>query len=401
MPPQADREPAGRHVSGIVRSSDTSASPVRDVTTYPYVLPYVSTVCSCTSRFIFAVAPAAATRMRRVPAAAAAAARSRRWRSRPSCSKPKPIPQSSEFVATIRSLRSTTVQPQVEGIVRQIFVRAGDRVGAGQPLIQIDPDKQQATNTVTESQRASREADLAFAKQQLARMQKLFEAGAVSRAELEQAETAHKNAEAQLAAVQSQIRENQVELQYYRVTAPSAGVVGEVAIRQGDRVTPSTVITTIDQPEGLEAYINVPLERAMDLKTGPHRGAARRRRRSDRRRIRSPSSRRAPTMRRSRCWSRRRCGRCRRRFACMQYVRARIIWSNEPTLAVPIVAVSRLAGQHFVFVAEQGAAGRRRAAEAGHARRGRRRGLRRPRRPQGRASASSSRTCRSSATARR
>ena len=39
-------------------------------------------------------------------------------------------------------------------------------------------------------------------------MQKLFEAGAVSRAELEQAEAAHKNAEAQLAAVQSQIREN-------------------------------------------------------------------------------------------------------------------------------------------------------------------------------------------------
>src|SRR5688572_30892467 len=76
--------------------------------------------------------------------------------------EPKPIPQSSEFVATIRSLRSTTVQPQVEGIVRQVFIRAGDRVGAGQPLIQIDPDKQQATNTVTESQRASREADLAL-----------------------------------------------------------------------------------------------------------------------------------------------------------------------------------------------------------------------------------------------
>ena len=41
----------------------------------------------------------------------------------------------------------------------------------------------------------------------------------------------------------------------------------------------------------------------------------------------------------------------------MQYVRARVVWSNEPTLAVPIVAVSRLAGQHFVFVAEQGQQG--------------------------------------------
>lgn len=268
----------------------------------------------------------------------------------------RPIPQSSEFVATIRSLRSTTVQPQVEGIVRDVLVRAGDRVAAGQPLIQIDPDKQQATVTVTESQRASREADLAFARQQLTRMQKLFEAGAVSRAELEQAEAAHKNAEAQLAAVQSQIRENQVELQYYRVTAPSAGIVGEVVIRQGDRVTQSTVITTIDQPEGLEAYVNVPVERAGELKLGltvelldsegaviasnPVTFIAPRADDATQSVLVKATLRQVPPS-----------------IRVMQYLRARVVWSNEPTLAVPIVAVTRLAGQHFVFVAEQGEQG--------------------------------------------
>src|SRR5919206_4798077 len=112
---------------------------------------------------------------------------------------PKPIPQTSEFVATIKSLRSTNIQPQVEGFVREIMVKAGDRVRVGQPLVQIDPEKQQATVSATQSQRASREADLEFARQQLARMQKLFDAGAVSRAELEQAETAVKTAQAQLA----------------------------------------------------------------------------------------------------------------------------------------------------------------------------------------------------------
>jgi len=270
--------------------------------------------------------------------------------------EPKPIPQSSEFVATVRSLRSTTVQPQVEGIVRQVLVRAGDRVDVGQPLIQIDPDKQQATNTVTESQRASREAELAYAQQQLARMQKLHEAGAVSRAELEQAEVAHKNAEAQLAAVQSQIREDQVELQYYRVTAPSAGVVGEVVIRQGDRVTQSTVITTIDQPEGLEAYISVPLERVRDLRIGllvelldpdgkiiasnPISFIAPRADDATQSVLVKATLRQMPPA-----------------IRVMQYLRARIVWSNEQTLAVPIVAVSRLAGQHFVFVAEQGPQG--------------------------------------------
>jgi RND family efflux transporter MFP subunit len=218
--------------------------------------------------------------------------------------------------------------------------------------MQIDPDKQQATVTVAESQRLSREADLAYAKQQLARLQKLYDAGAVSRAELEQAETAHKNAEGQLTAVQSMIKESQVELEYYRVTAPSAGVVGEIPVRQGDRVTPATEITTIDQAQGLEAYINVPLERAMDLKPGltvelldpqgavlasnPVTFIAPRADDATQSVLVKATLRQVPPG-----------------IRVMQYVRARIVWSNEPALSVPVVAVTRLAGQYFVYVAEQ------------------------------------------------
>jgi RND family efflux transporter MFP subunit len=263
----------------------------------------------------------------------------------------KPIAHSSEFVSTIRSLRSTTVQPQVEGYIRRIFVRAGDRVSAGQPLVQIDPDRQQASVTTLESQRAAREADLAFATQQLARMRKLHDAGAVSLAEREQAESAHKNAEAQLAAVQSQIKENQVQLQYYRVTAPGDGIVGEIPVREGDRVTTATTITTIDQAEGLEAYINVPLERAAELRPGltvelldgsgktvaanpvtfvaPRADDA-----TQSVLVKATLRQRPPELR------------------VMQYMRARIVWNNEPALAVPVIAVNRIAGQHFVFVAE-------------------------------------------------
>ena len=41
----------------------------------------------------------------------------------------------------------------------------------------------------------------------------------------------------------------------------------------------------------------------------------------------------------------------------LQYVRARIVWSNEPALTVPVVAVNRIAGQYFVYVTESGAKG--------------------------------------------
>src|SRR2546430_8400984 len=175
--------------------------------------------------------------------------------------EPKPIPQTSEYVATVRSLRSSVVQPQVEGYIRQIMVKAGDHVRAGQPMMQIDPERQQATVATTQSQRASAEASLEYAKQQLARNQKLLDAGAISQSELEQAQTSVKTAQAQVDALNSQIKENQVQLAYYRVTAPSDGVIGDISVREGDRVTPMTEITTIDSEQGLEAYINVPIER--------------------------------------------------------------------------------------------------------------------------------------------
>jgi RND family efflux transporter MFP subunit len=266
---------------------------------------------------------------------------------------PKPVPRTSEFVASIRSLRSTTIQPQVEGIVRRMFVKSGDRVRAGQPLVQIDPDKQQASVSAFESTRAAREADVAFAKQQLDRMQKLLDAGAVSQAELEQAETAHKTALAQLNAIQSQIRESQVELQYYRVTAPTAGIVGDIPVREGDRVTPSTLITTVDAGGGLEAYINVPLERAGDLRLGltvelldedgktigtnPITFIAPRAEDETQSVLVKATLRSMPPG-----------------LRVMQYVRARIVWSEAPALTVPIVAINRISGQYFVFVAEQG-----------------------------------------------
>lgn len=270
--------------------------------------------------------------------------------------EPKPIPLTTEYVATIRSLSSTTIQPQVDGVIRRILVRSGDRVRAGQPLVQIDPDKQQASVASLEAARVARQADVAYARQQLARMQKLFEAGAVSRQELEQAETAQQTAEAQLKAIESQIREGQVELQYYRVTAPTSGTIGDIPVRTGDRVTSATVITTIDQAQGLEVYVSVPLEQASRLKPGlPIEILG-----SDGQVVaRNPMTFIAPRAddATQSVLVKARLDKLPPDVRVLQYVRARIVWTEEPALTVPVIAVNRMAGQYFVFVVAQGEQG--------------------------------------------
>src|SRR6185369_7563387 len=180
----------------------------------------------------------------------------------------KPVEVASDFISTVRSLHSTTIQPQVEGRVTRVLVKSGDAVRAGTPIVQIDPERQAATVQNTESQRASRLADVTYWRGQVTRLDSLQKAGAISQNELDTARHSLETAEAQLAALDAQVREGQVQLRYYRVTAPTTGVIGDMPIREGDRVTTSTVITTIDDKAGLEAYIQVPVDQAPDLRVG-------------------------------------------------------------------------------------------------------------------------------------
>ena len=115
-----------------------------------------------------------------------------------------------------------------------------------------------------------------FARQQLQRATELMAAGAISRQELEQAETALRTAEARLQSLQAQVQQQEVQLRYFTVTAPTAGVVGDVPVRVGNQVTPQTVLTTIDQNDTLELNVQVPVERARRVEERPADSCAQR-----------------------------------------------------------------------------------------------------------------------------
>lgn len=279
----------------------------------------------------------------------------------------RPVEQTSEFIGTVKSRRSTTVQPQVEGFVTRILVRSGDRVGVGTALMEIDPRMQQAAVANLESQRAARQADLQQAQRQATRMKTLLEAGAASQAELEQAQTVLSTSEAQLKAIEAQIREQRVALAYHTVSAPTAGVVGDIPVRVGDSVTRSSILTTIDQNAGLEVYINVPVQEAQNLRIGlpvhlvDDRGGVLS---TEKLSFVSPSVDGATQSVLAKAGLEKAGA-----FRTEQFVRARIVWAEAPALTVPIVSLNRINGQFFAYVAESGEGGatvaRQRAVEPG------------------------------------
>ena len=178
------------------------------------------------------------------------------------------IPDNTEYLSILKSRHSAAINPQVEGQITRIFVKSGDHVEAGTPLLQIDPLKQEATLNSQEAARAAQEANLRFAKISLERAQKLFDAGVISKHEFDNVQTSYDAALAQAKALDEQVKQQKVELHYYSVTSPMDGIVGDIPVHIGDRVTVSTMLTTIDEPGALEAYVYVPAERAKNLKTG-------------------------------------------------------------------------------------------------------------------------------------
>src|SRR3954462_612268 len=262
-----------------------------------------------------------------------------------------PVNDASEYVATLKSRDSAVIMPQVEGIITQIYVHSGDKVGAGAGLMEIDPLKQQATVRSLESARAAQEAQLNWAKQQYQRAQGLASAGVVSKQDLDQAKATLDAAQAQIDSLNAQVREQEVQLHYYKVVAPRAGIVGDIPVRVGDRVTSQSPLTTVDQPGSLEAYIYVPIERSSQLRMNrPVQILDSNGKVLSETRISFISPQVDNTTQTVLVKARIANGNDALRQS--QFIRARVVWGTHQNPEVPILAVSRLAGQYFAFVAE-------------------------------------------------
>ena len=145
--------------------------------------------------------------------------------------------------------RSVTLFPLVEGEVDRVLFRTGQAVAAGQLLVQLSDRAEQLA------------VDLAAARLQTAsllarRLEATAGSGAVPEIEVEQAVAVRRSAEIELAQARQALTERSVR-------APFAGVMGIAGVERGDRVSPTTALTTLDDRRQLvvafavaEAHLN-------------------------------------------------------------------------------------------------------------------------------------------------
>jgi RND family efflux transporter MFP subunit len=261
-----------------------------------------------------------------------------------------PVPNSDTYVATIKSRRSSTMQPQVDGNLTKIFVKSGDVVKAGQPLMRIDPLKQAAAVLSQQGTEAQKKAVYDYNKIEVERQRKLYEAGVVSRDAYDQANQAYENSKGDYESNMALTGTQKEQLGYYEIRAPFAGIVGDIPVHLGDYVSTTTVLTTVDDIAELEAYIYIPTERSTQIRKGlpveilDTAGKTL---------VKSTVSFLSPQVDNGlqSILVKAEIPRTAEVLRNQQLVKARITWSTAPTPVVPILAVSLIGGQSFVFVA--------------------------------------------------
>ena len=269
------------------------------------------------------------------------------------------VPMGESYVATIKSRRSATLSPQVDGNITKILVTSGQMVSAGQVLMTINPLKQLAAVDQQVGSQAQANASYQFNKAEVDRQKKLFDAGITSRQAYDTAVQNFGSAKAAFDASAAGTGVQKQQLAYYQIRAPFAGVVGDIPVHVGDYVTPAgvpaTVLTTVDEMSGLEAYIYIPTDRASQVKMGlpvdildtdgkvlakssiaflsPEvdngiQGILAK--------AEIPSG---------------------SHLRTQQVVSARVTWDSTAKPVVPVLAVQQIGGQSFVFVAKAAGAG--------------------------------------------
>lgn len=158
------------------------------------------------------------------------------------------------------------VGSQASGQVKVLAAEVGDEVKKGDLIAEIDPEvfetrvaADEARLKTLQAQKSQQEAELLSARQKLKRNQVLIKDNAISKEVLEDAQTAVKVADAQLAALDAQIEEavstlegDKASLSYTKIYSPMDGTVVSQSVRQGQTVNANQTTPTIVQVANLD-----------------------------------------------------------------------------------------------------------------------------------------------------
>ncbi|MFC5481375.1 efflux RND transporter periplasmic adaptor subunit [Massilia suwonensis] len=174
---------------------------------------------------------------------------------------------------TVTPQRTVDLRPQTTSTIREVHIKEGQFVKAGQLMFSLDDRSDRASVAQAEAEVARGRANLADLERQYKRSQDLVAQKFLAQSAVDTLKSQVDAARAALAASSAAARASQVNASYTTIRAPMAGRVGAINVYPGSLVQPATSLTTVTQLDPIDVAFTLPESSLGSLLAAQKQGA--------------------------------------------------------------------------------------------------------------------------------
>jgi len=181
---------------------------------------------------------------------------------------PRDLDRRIRVIGTINPARRADLSAQTGGLVETVTVRPGDRVSAGDALVQVDVERLTLELGQARSNAAATRAQLSLAEGQLDRVRQLVERNVATASTLEEAQSSVDGLRAQLTALDDMVRLAELSLRNATLSAPFDGIVTARSVDPGTVIAAGTTLISLADLATVELAAAAPVAAGVLLKPG-------------------------------------------------------------------------------------------------------------------------------------
>jgi RND family efflux transporter MFP subunit len=170
--------------------------------------------------------------------------------------------------ASVEAKQATIISSRILARINKIHVRAGDSVTTGQLLLELEKKDLEAKVRQTTQQVRAVSARLTEARQNLTRIEELYQKKLVAKAKLDNSRANYNDLKAMLAGARQAREEAQAALSFSEIRAPIDGRVVDRFAEPGDTASPGNKLLSLYNPLSMRVEAQVREQLALSLAVG-------------------------------------------------------------------------------------------------------------------------------------